>query len=523
MVVLAAGLAVGCGVDSGETSDGGSGGTGGIASGGTGGVPDCPEDPADGPVPSGCGIWVSASQGYDENKGTRAAPVRTLTRAVELAKNGPRRVYACNETWFDVLLVPSNVSLHGGFDCQHGWAYVGTEGKRAMLTPLSPIGMTWIAGGQEENVLLTDFHVEAISADEPGGSSLGVFFRGDAPLTIRRCEIIAGNGADGTDGEPGSQPDQTHPDGEPAEAGIPGNAGGDACSAPVSMGGDAPVHTCPTGTSKGGTGGDAGLMLAANGADGEPAADPPEGKGGLGEQSAPTCTNGQFGEFGATGASGLGGAFTQAQITAEGYLGSAGQDGQPGQHGKGGGGGGATFGSTAVCGAVNPGGAAGGSGGSGGCGGKPGRGGQAGGSSICVAVHTSNAVLGKITVEETHLVAADGGNGGKGGKPQPGGIWGLGGAGGAGMGSIKPGCKGGPGGYGGDGGYGGGGMGGHTLCLGYARDENTTDTPLFGPNVDCEAGEPGLGGVGNPNPSPTITYGAAGIANHRLDFGPPPK
>src|SRR5690606_35755345 len=106
MVALAAVNAVGCGVDPGETSNGGSAGTGGAggssASGGTGGAPDCPEDPALGPVPPECGIWVSASQGLDANAGTQAASVRTLARAIVLAAEGPRRVYACNETWFEV-------------------------------------------------------------------------------------------------------------------------------------------------------------------------------------------------------------------------------------------------------------------------------------------------------------------------------------------------------------------------------------------------------------------------------------
>ena len=511
IVVLAAVLAVGCGVDAGEPSNGGTAGAGGSGGAGAGGAPDCPEDPADGPVPSACGIWVSASMGFDDNKGSRAAPVRTLTRAIELAAEGPRRVYACNETWFDELLVPGHVSLHGGFDCQNDWTFTGTEGKRAMVTPLSPIGMTWVAGESADSTFITDFYVEANNTDEPGGSSIGVFIRDDVPLVIRRCEIVAGNGADGVDGEPGDS------DGNSAEWGSNGEAGADACSAPVSKGGAAVEHVCATGTSKGGAGGDGGLMVASDGAAGEPN-EPPYSKPGLGEQSAPACTDGTFGYSGTNGESGIGGQIAAGQITAAGYVPHGGEDGKPGKIGAGGGGGGATFGSAAVCGAASPGGAGGGSGGSGGCGGKPGRGGQGGGSSFGVMVHVSDAVIGQVSVEHTHLVTANGGNGGNGGAPQFGGSGGKGGTGGMAAGSIKPGCKGGNGGSGGRGGYGGGGAGGHTVCVAYLRESNAKNAPQSY-EVSCELGKVGVGGVGNPAGGPG--GGAPGVYSDRLFFTPP--
>lgn len=514
MVVLAAVLAVGCGVDAGEPSNGGTAGAGGSGGAGAGGAPDCPDDPADGPVPSACGIWVSASMGFDDNKGSRAAPVRTLTRAIELAAEGPRRVYACNETWFDELLVPGHVSLHGGFDCQNDWAFTGTEGKRAIVTPISATGLTWVAGEDVEKTFLTDFYVEAISADEPGGSSVGVFIRDDVPLTIRRCEIVAGNGADGADGANGEPGEPQVP---PAEAGLPGLPGTDACSATLSKGGAAVEHVCATGISKGGAGGDGGLMTASDGAAGEPNT-LPYGKPGLGEQSAPACTDGMFGDTGEHGESGTGGLAAAAQITAAGYVPSGGQDGKPGVHGGGGGGGGATFGSAAVCGAGSPGGAGGGSGGSGGCGGKPGRGGQGGGSSFGVMVHVSDAMIGQVSMEYTHVVTAYGGNGGNGGKPQLGGSGGKGALGGAAVGSIKPGCKGGNGGTGGTGGYGGGGAGGHTVCVAYLREPNAKHAPQSY-EVSCELGKIGVGGTGDPAGGPG--GGGPGFFSDRLFFTPP--
>ena len=92
-------LLVGCGVDPGDTSTGGSAGstsdTGGT--GGSGGGLPCPDDPIDGPVSPECGIWVRKA-GDDANDDTQNAPVATLAQAIALAAEGPGRVYACGET-----------------------------------------------------------------------------------------------------------------------------------------------------------------------------------------------------------------------------------------------------------------------------------------------------------------------------------------------------------------------------------------------------------------------------------------
>ena len=106
---------IGCAGPPGESSTGAAGSAG---SGGT--TPGCPDDPLLGPVKEECGIWVSAGMGKDTNDGTQAAPVASLTHAIELAAQGPGHVYACAETWTDALVIPGNVSLHGGFDCAKG-------------------------------------------------------------------------------------------------------------------------------------------------------------------------------------------------------------------------------------------------------------------------------------------------------------------------------------------------------------------------------------------------------------------
>src|SRR5262245_31816558 len=75
----------------------------------TGGDPVCP-DPKEGDVPEECGIWASVSLGKDDNPGTRAEPVASLSHAVELAAQGPHHVYACGELWTESLALPGNVS-----------------------------------------------------------------------------------------------------------------------------------------------------------------------------------------------------------------------------------------------------------------------------------------------------------------------------------------------------------------------------------------------------------------------------
>lgn len=473
------GAGVGCGNDPGET--------GGAGGGTTTSASPC-DDPANGPVPESCGIWVSASLGKDTNSGTQSDPVASLAHAVELAKERTGHVYACAETWTAPLLLPGNMALHGSFDCVNGWKYLGSEKRAILATAPDEIPLIVSDDGSGGKATMTDFHIEAADALKPSGSSIGIFVRDTVPLWLYRCEVIAGNAADGLDG--------TTED-EPAPGGLQGNNGSDACSAAVSKGGAAPVVSCNVGTSKGGAGGDGSPMLATDGAAGEPASGNPEdGTGGLGESSNPVCTPGKQGANGVDGAFGHGAlGFTpshKGRLTVDGYFGDPGDDGQSGTPGQGGGGGGATLGNMAVCGAATPGGAAGGSGGSGGCGGKGGKGGQPGGSSLGIALRQS-----KVGLFNTTVRTGNGGKGGNGAPGQAGGLSGIGGPGGSGTGSIKSGCAGGSGGNGGKGGWGGGGLGGSSIVI--ATADASGQWPI---HSDTEYalinGIPGLGGKGDP-------------------------
>ncbi len=68
----------------------------------------------------GCGVFLAGNVGGgdDRNPGTKAKPVYTVERAIELARTGRGRVFLCNEGFIpSQFRVPSGVDLLGGFHC----------------------------------------------------------------------------------------------------------------------------------------------------------------------------------------------------------------------------------------------------------------------------------------------------------------------------------------------------------------------------------------------------------------------
>lgn len=493
-----------------ESGDGTGGGSGtGGAGGSGGGEPDpCPEDPADGPVRPECGVWLSASLGDDKHPGTQVEPVRTIAQAVQLAQLGTGRIYACGETYVGPFEVPSGISLAGGFVCgDRGWAYAGKD-QPAILVSTVPDAYTVTLLPGEERALFTDLEIEVADAETPGGSSIAVFSLG-ARAIIRRAHLIAGNGADGLDGDPGSH------DNTPAKKGLPGNDGENACVNDIGLGGASVDLQCEAGDelSVGGQGGDGGDAGANAGLAGLQPPDPNNlgyGAGGKGEDAlmGTACTPGIGGAQGISGLHGFG-AKVQGHLTTAGYVGVSGDDGVRGTPGQGGGGGGGSIGSV-LCGAAH-GGAGGGSGGTGGCGGKAGQGGKPGGSSFGLA-----AVAGVIRVQDVRITLGNGGKGGNGGAGQQGGQGGLPGLQGLGFGPIvKAACVGGGGGAGGNGGNGGGGLGGHTAGLAHAEGAYIEEIVP----VDVDLGEAGQGGYGG-NPAIMATEGAPGTRASKIPLLP---
>jgi hypothetical protein len=470
-------------------------------------------DPALGTPEDACGTFVSASRGDNANSGTRGAPVRSLRRALELASAGSsgreKNVYACAETFTEAVLVKSGVSVWGGLDCAGDWRPRDDDSRTVLTAEADQVPLT--VDEKAEGVLqVAYFHIEAVDAERPGGSSIAMIISNDAKAKVLRSELIAGNGAapggssivvilslgavvdlveihmvagngaDGARGESGSA--------DPAAGGAPGNSGAEACSGEVVAGGVAVTNACGDVDVIGGKGGDGYAEAGGLGTNGAPLPmeNPTEsGLGGRGESST-GCTGGQHGLNGYQFTPGLGGR-GPGRLLPTGWVGVDGGDGADGVHGYGGGGGGGARGGALFCGARPKGGAAGGSGGAGGCGGRRGTGGGHGGASLgLMALNNEYTIDGYIRL-------GNGGNGGAGGRGQLGGVGGLGGRGGSGRAGSSNGCNGGDGGAGGNGSPAGGGMGGPVagIMLDESLSLNSTNE-----KIDLSGSVPGKGGKG---------------------------
>ncbi|WP_437976401.1 PGRS family protein [Sorangium sp. So ce295] len=463
-------------------------------------------------VGDACGVFVSAS-GNDEGAGTKADPVKTLSEAIARAADQESAVYACAETFAEAAEIPAGTAVFGGLDCANGWTWIGETAKTVVAPPEAAeeeIGLKVTRG--DASVRIEDVSVHAADAKAPGTSSIAVLVDGTT-VELARCELIAGKGADGAEGEDA--------DPEAPEQASPGNAGTNACSDvdgtpgpdTTLSGGAQVVNECGGGLSIGGGGGDGNVLNGTGGDIGTPVS-AGNGSGGLGESGDGwNCnvggTNGGagVGDNGARGDAGVA-ASGPGTLNSSGYAGMSGGAGGPGKPGQGGGGGGGAKGGAAICSGAMPGaGASGGSGGPGGCGGLPGQGGGAGGASIALA-----SVEGKVTLKDCVLKAGEGGKGGAGGDLQPGGSGGLGGVGGMGVGGSKNACAGGQGGQGGNGGPGGGGLGGPSFAIAYRGEAVKQEGQTM-----LQPGTPGTGGPGGSN-NVSENAGAAGTAAVEQEF-----
>ena len=457
-----------------------------------------------------CGIFVSSSLGSDENAGTLERPVRTMGKALALAQEGSKRVYACAEVFYESVEIAAGVEFWGGLDCAKGWTYIGATTKTTLAPEPGLIPLSFLAGEGRAGVI--DVRAEAADAVQPGGSSIAALVLPGATVEIARSELVAGNGAAGAAGEQGGGP------GAPFQLpkGADGLPGGDACDANSVPDGASVVTVCDGVESVGGKGGNGRLTYGDDGEDGQPVPQNPEGlkgRGGYGQNGNHTqCMSGHVGNPGKDGEHGLG-AVGPGRITAAGWEGEKGQNGGDGLPGQGGGGGGGVRGPLYNdCGANQPqGGASGGSGGAGGCGGKGGKGGGYGGASIGLLSLSND-----VTIRATMITTADGGDGGRGGLWQGGGPGGAPGPGGVGWWSGS-GCSGGGGGKGGNGGHGGGGLGGPSVGIAHVVDQ-----PITLEGVTISTGNPGKGGPGG---SQTVTLpgtaGADGLKDDVLGFAGP--
>jgi hypothetical protein len=430
------------------------------------------------------GVFVSPAGNDFSGAGTRNAPVKTIGRALQLAKGNVTRVYVCDDGagYTDAVAIDATLdgmAVYGGFECA-GWTYATT--RRAKVHPVNGVALS--VKGLIAGLTVEDLEFDAADA-AMGESSIGAIVETAGNVVLRGVKIVAGKGGKGADGVEGAN----GADGIAADA--PQAGSGAMCPAQFTQqngGAWAGPTICG---SKGGSGGIA--TRNTDGTNGYPGdlrteVDPPNVDNG--GAKGPVGQDGNAGSLGNAGLSGNANA-AGGTFSAVGYaIAARGGDGKAGNAGQGGGGGGASN-VAAGSGCI---GASGGAGGMGGCGGNPGTGAAGGGASVAVLSWQSTLIL-----DRCELSSADAGSGGNGGNGGLGGFGKPGGAGGpayglpdGGIGIGKAG-NGGQGGNGGPGGSGAGGNGGPSYALVY---KGNTPTKLSGTSLAHGAGgAKGIGGA----------------------------
>jgi len=456
---------------------------------------DASRSPSDNPclISERFGVFAAPVGSDSTGAGTRAAPFRTIARALQAAKADTRRVYACDDgtgyvdgVTLDVTLDGSE--LFGGFDCTT-WKITGAGRTHIHTTS----GAALTARGLLLGVTLERFDLASADA-VTGASSIAVLLDTAANVVLRNVRVVAGRGGSGQAG-PSGDPGRDGSVAGPEQDGAPSE-----CNAqPLDHLGGAWTQATVCG-SRGGTGLPSNALSDQQAESGVPVtgvtpANQANGGGGfLGTPAGP----GSPGDPGVLGAPNA----TAGAFSSEGYVtaptAGAGTEGHTGQ-GGGGGVKGMTFWGCNL--------ATGGAGGMGGCGGKPGLGGAGGGASVGV-LSWSSAVL----FDQCEIVAAAGGAGGNGGNGGRGGLGMPGGHGGARWATdagvlATAGENGGKGGNGGDGGSGAGGNGGPSYALVYKGARPTTSGTALSPGAP---GARGVGGFVGGVKAPDGAVGAAG-------------
>ena len=399
--------------------------------------------------------------GRPENAGTKAAPVNTLKRALELTTSAKQRIFVCDGTYSERILLAAAVSLYGGLSCSDG-QWQSSDGRASVGTLQEPgyaLDVQKVAGAFE--IADLEFVAGNGSSESPNSVAARVV---DTPgLRLKRVALVAGDGAQGKEGTNGATGEHRSNGGQPLDP--KGQA------AVAGTGGTELTCSCTTGGST--TGGAGGGALNGTGSPGLPnlsGAAPADGQGGSGGST--NCVLGLGHEGASAPNKGAAPSPTKLGEVVDGsWVPQAGTNGDNGAPGQGGGGGGANNGG-------------GGGGGCGGCGGSGGAGGGGGGASIALL-----ALNAPVTLVASTLMTANGGRGGKGGSGGSGGT--PGGGGNGGTGNPNNGCQGGQGGRGGDGGHGSGGAGGLSVGILFQGPP----PKLEGDTKSVQNGDKGAGGA----------------------------
>jgi hypothetical protein len=418
-------------------------------------------------VDDGAGIFVDASKGKPDAKGTKLEPLATIASAISKAiSTKHQRVYVCDGTYVESLKITSAVSIYGGFDCT--WV-VGAGGKPKVV----PSKGTAIAvSSVKEQIVIQD--IEAVGSSDPnvkGSSAIGALIA-HSNVVFRNVSITAGPGQPGAKGLGRSN--------YMAAAAAGSNASG-------STAGDRKTCTCADATTSTGGHGTEGTGTSVE--DGK--SQPPvlAANANSGASTATMCGPGTIGANGDP--DGVGEPMASPGTIVEtgwdiGRLGGTGKNGHPGQ---GGGGGGAKTTPQS----------AGGGGGCGGCGGAGGAAGFNGGASIAIVSFDST-----LTLDASRVASGTGGQGGAGGDGQSGQPGGQGGVGAA--------CDGGTGGIGAGGSGGSGGAGGDSIGLAWTGTiEPTVTASETQTGAGGAGGDPGGAGTGTGKPGNAGKKGLPGM------------
>jgi hypothetical protein len=436
-------------------------------------------EPKDSPkcVSSDFGVFVSPN-GKPDGTGKMDDPVNSITAG--LAKVGPlRRLYICDGSYPEHVVLKAAISLYGGFKCDT-WAH--DDAIKPVVGKITESGYGLDVQSVSGAFDIFDLEFGAGNGDDAFPNSIAARFVGTSGATLRRVKLTARDGLPGKKGDvgvAGSTVDHTNFDGTvtPFDAtGTPGTSSvqgvGKTCRC---------VNAPAAETTIGGSGGAPGSGAGTGGVAGAPTLPPTSGDDGKGGAvNAPNCGVGDgTGHNGAAHAQAAGGPVaTRLGTLSDGdWKAEPGADGATALLGQGGGGGSGQSGGAGSGGAC------------GGCGGFGGKAGTGGGASIALLAVASPV---HITGE---LVTGKGGRGGDGGDGGDGGPGGTGG-----RSSSGNGCNGGDGGKGGKGGPGSGGAGGLSVGVLTSGTPPITDGSTFtlgafgdgGTGLSTNSGPPGI-------------------------------
>ncbi len=426
-------------------------------------------------------VFVDPLNGNDAGDGLQAQPKAHLLGSggafAKALADGKSNIFISTGTLSEsaTVVVPSGLSLWGGYDAAQGWARSDAI-AHPLLMVADPTGVSFqtiVAAMTWDRV-----DVQSANATAPGASSYGMFVASSTDaLVISNSSVTAGDGAPGSASQAPAAPTT------PLSAnGLVGSGAYTAvcCQSIISdtcMAGQPGQNACAFSGGQGSPCGNGGSPAAGGGPSGG-------APGGLREQGKP-------GGAGTAGADATAPTAAFGASALAGYTPAQGTVGGAGAGGSGGGGGGLDYVGSCTCGSTIsiP---AGHGGAAGGCGGGPASAAGGGGGSFAIYLFDSGPTLDRVT-----LIS---GNGGKGGAGTRGG---NGGPGGVGGGQPTATVAGGNGGAGGVGGTSSGGPGGPSICL----EKAGSSAPTLVTTPTCQLGAAGNGGS---SPSSNLT-GVTGL------------